>query len=106
MTKWLVVTRAAVFSMTVTSGLIGGLLAVGAPDAGQYVRLPALAIVGLVAAHAANNMINDYFDMSEGIDTDEYVRALPHPVLSGWLWNRCGTRSSWPTSSTSPSCCS
>jgi 1,4-dihydroxy-2-naphthoate octaprenyltransferase len=32
-------------------------------------------------------MINDYFDQSEGIDTDEYVRALyaPHPVLSGWL---------------------
>jgi hypothetical protein len=28
--KWLVITRAAVFSMTVTSGLIGGLLAVGA----------------------------------------------------------------------------
>jgi 1,4-dihydroxy-2-naphthoate octaprenyltransferase len=47
----------------------------------------ALAIVGLVFAHAANNMINDYFDMEVGIDTDEYVRALyaPHPVLSGWL---------------------
>ena len=28
--KWLVITRAAVFSMTATSGLIGGLLAVGA----------------------------------------------------------------------------
>ena len=28
--KWIVITRAAVFSMTVTSGLIGGLLAVGA----------------------------------------------------------------------------
>jgi 1,4-dihydroxy-2-naphthoate octaprenyltransferase len=86
-TKWLVVTRAAVFSMTVTSGLIGGLLAVGAdPAAVNYLYL-VIAIVGLVAAHAANNMINDYFDMSEGIDTDEYVRALyaPHPVLSGWL---------------------
>ena len=86
-TKWLVVTRAAVFSMTVTSGLIGGLLAVGAdPDAVHYGYL-ALAIVGLVFAHAANNMINDYFDMEVGIDTDEYVRALyaPHPVLSGWL---------------------
>ena len=28
--KWLVITRAAVFSMTATSGLIGGLLAIGA----------------------------------------------------------------------------
>ena len=30
MSKWLVITRAAVFSMTATSGLIGGLLAIGA----------------------------------------------------------------------------
>ena len=87
LTKWLVVTRAAVFSMTVTSGLIGGLLAVGADPAAVHYGYLALAIVGLVFAHAANNMINDYFDMEVGIDTDEYVRALyaPHPVLSGWL---------------------
>jgi 1,4-dihydroxy-2-naphthoate octaprenyltransferase len=87
LTKWLVVTRAAVFSMTVTSGLIGGLLAVGADPAAVHYGYLALAIVGLVVAHAANNMINDYFDMEVGIDTDEYVRALyaPHPVLSGWL---------------------
>ena len=86
-TKWLVVTRAAVFSMTVTSGLIGGLLAISTDPAAVHYGYLALAIVGLVAAHAANNMINDYFDQSEGIDTDEYVRALyaPHPVLSGWL---------------------
>ncbi len=86
-TKWLVVTRAAVFSMTVTSGLIGGLLAIGAdPSAVNYGYL-ALAVFGLVVSHAANNLINDYFDMEAGIDTDEYVRALyaPHPVLSGWL---------------------
>jgi 1,4-dihydroxy-2-naphthoate octaprenyltransferase len=87
LTRWLVVTRAAVFSMTVTSGLIGGLLAVGADPGAVHYGYLALAIVGLVVAHAANNMINDYFDMEVGIDTDEYVRALyaPHPVLSGWL---------------------
>ena len=64
-----------------------GLLAVGADPSAVHYGYLALAIVGLVAAHAANNMINDYFDMEEGIDTDEYVRALyaPHPVLSGWL---------------------
>ena len=84
--KWLVVTRAAVFTMTLTSGLIGGLLAVGSGSAVNYGYL-ALAIIGLVVAHAANNMINHYFDMEVGIDTDDYVRALyaPHPVLSGWL---------------------
>ena len=86
-TKWLVVTRAAVFSMTVTSGLIGGLLAIGADASAVNNGYLALAVFGLVVSHAANNLINDYFDMEAGIDTDEYVRALyaPHPVLSGWL---------------------
>jgi 1,4-dihydroxy-2-naphthoate octaprenyltransferase len=92
--KWLVITRAAVFSMTVTSGLIGGLLAVGAAQLSGEVSvhwgLLALAIVGLVLAHAANNMINDYFDLEGGVDTDDYVRALyaPHPILSGWVTKR------------------
>jgi 1,4-dihydroxy-2-naphthoate octaprenyltransferase len=89
--KWLVVTRAAVFPMTIWSGLIGGLLAVeaartggGAPvDWGLFL----VAVVGLVLSHAANNMINDYFDTTGGVDTEGYVRALyaPHPILSGWM---------------------
>jgi 1,4-dihydroxy-2-naphthoate octaprenyltransferase len=92
--KWLVITRAAVFPMTIWSGLIGGLLAVeaarvagGAPvDWALFL----VAVVGLVIAHAANNMINDYFDTSGGIDTEDYVRALyaPHPILSGWVTKR------------------
>ena len=88
--KWLVITRAAVFSMTATSGVIGGLLAVGAARLTGEVTvdwgLLALAVLGLIVAHAANNMINDYFDLEGGVDTDEYVRALyaPHPILSGW----------------------
>jgi 1,4-dihydroxy-2-naphthoate octaprenyltransferase len=92
--KWMVITRAAVFSMTVTSGLIGGLLAVGAAQLTGEVTvhwgLLGLAIVGLVVAHAANNMINDYFDLEGGVDTDDYVRALyaPHPILSGWVTKR------------------
>ena len=92
--KWLVVTRAAVFSMTATSGLIGGLLAVGAARLTGEVSvdwgLLVLAIVGLVVAHAANNMINDYFDLEGGVDTDDYVRALyaPHPILAGWVTKR------------------
>jgi 1,4-dihydroxy-2-naphthoate octaprenyltransferase len=92
--KWLVITRAAVFSMTVWSGLIGGLLAVeAARTAGGAAvdwGLLAIAVVGLVLAHAANNMINDYFDTSSGIDTETYVRALyaPHPILAGWVTKR------------------
>ncbi len=85
--KWLIVTRAAVFTMTATSGLIGGLLAIGTAGASVNYWYLALSVIGLVIAHAANNMINDYFDLEGGVDTDEYVRALyaPHPILSGWL---------------------
>jgi 1,4-dihydroxy-2-naphthoate polyprenyltransferase len=92
--KWLVITRAAVFSMTATSGLIGALLAVGAARLTGAVEINwlylVLAVVGLVVAHAANNMINDYFDLEGGVDTDDYVRALyaPHPILSGWVTKR------------------
>jgi 1,4-dihydroxy-2-naphthoate octaprenyltransferase len=89
--KWLVITRAAVFPMTVWSGLIGVLLAVAVARTTGAVTVnylyATIAVLGLVVAHAANNMINDYFDTSGGIDTDDYVRALyaPHPILSGWV---------------------
>jgi 1,4-dihydroxy-2-naphthoate octaprenyltransferase len=92
--KWLVITRAAVFSMTATSGLIGALLAIGAARLNPGIEIDwlllILAVVGLVVAHAANNMINDYFDLEGGVDTDDYVRALyaPHPILSGWVTKR------------------
>jgi 1,4-dihydroxy-2-naphthoate octaprenyltransferase len=85
--KWLIITRAGVFTMTATSGLIGGLLAIGTTGVDVNYWYLALSVIGLVIAHAANNMINDYFDLQAGIDTDDYVRALyaPHPILSGWL---------------------
>src|SRR5258706_491703 len=81
--RWLLIVRASVFPMTLCSGLIGGLLAVGDPGAKPGYFL--LALIGLVVAHAANNMINDYFDVVGGVDTDGYVRTVyaPHPILSG-----------------------
>jgi 1,4-dihydroxy-2-naphthoate octaprenyltransferase len=87
--RWLLITRACVFSMTLTSGLIGGLLAAAtatSPHWGYF----ALALLGLVIAHATNNMINDYFDTIGGVDTEEYTRALyaPHPLLSGLISKR------------------
>src|SRR5262245_19929394 len=63
--RWLLITRACVFSLTLTSGLIGGLLAASAPT--HRWSYFALALVGLVIAHAANNMINDYFDLTGGV---------------------------------------
>jgi 1,4-dihydroxy-2-naphthoate polyprenyltransferase len=86
--RWLVLTRAAVLPMTLTAGIVAGLLAVRHPDfhAGWF----ALALVGSVLAHAANNLMNDLFDTDVGLDTDKYPRALyaPHPILSGMITRR------------------
>jgi 1,4-dihydroxy-2-naphthoate octaprenyltransferase len=71
--------------MTLTAGAVAGLLGVRAHGfaAGWY----ALAFIGIVLAHVSNNLLNDLFDTSEGLDTGNYPRALyaPHPILSGMI---------------------
>ncbi len=86
--KWLVLVRACVFPLTVTSAAIGGLLAIGADGFDPW--LFGLAGAGLLLAHAANNLMNDLFDLESAIDTQSYPRALyaPHPVLSGLISKR------------------
>jgi 1,4-dihydroxy-2-naphthoate octaprenyltransferase len=81
--RWLMITRACVQPMTLTSAAIAGLLAAPSPRFDGL--LFALAAAGIVIAHAANNMINDFFDLRSGLDTDVYPRGLyaPHPVLGG-----------------------
>ena len=87
-TRWLVVTRAAVLPMTVFAGLVAGLLAVRA--AGFSWPDFVLALVGITVAHTANNLMNDLADTSVGTDTESYPRALyaPHPILSGLVTKR------------------
>jgi 1,4-dihydroxy-2-naphthoate octaprenyltransferase len=87
-TRWLVVTRAAVLPMTLVSGLVAGLLAARSPSLSVGYLL--LAIVGILAAHVANNLSNDLFDTSVGTDTSAYPRALyaPHPLLTGLVSKR------------------
>jgi 1,4-dihydroxy-2-naphthoate octaprenyltransferase len=81
--RWLLITRASVIPMTFFSAAIGGLLAVpgGQASFGAW----ALCAIGLVLAHASNNMMNDYFDFRSGVDTPDYARAqyAPHPILGG-----------------------
>lgn len=85
-TRWLVVTRAGVLPMTFTSGLIAVLLAAMAPaDVSVDWLNVTLAVVGIVLAHLANNLMNDLADTRVGNDTENYPRALyaPHPILAG-----------------------
>ncbi|HEU0103639.1 MAG TPA: prenyltransferase [Mycobacteriales bacterium] len=87
-TRWLVVTRAAVLPMTLIGGLVAGLLAVRAD--GFSTGLWALATLGIVLAHTSNNLLNDLADTDVGLDTANYPRALyaPHPFLSGLVTRR------------------
>ncbi|MER3454754.1 MAG: prenyltransferase [Acidimicrobiia bacterium] len=87
-TRWLVLTRAAVQPMTLTSAVLAGLVALRANGFRWQYYL--LSVLGLVLAHAANNLMNDFFDVEAGSDTDNYPRALyaPHPVLSGIISRR------------------
>lgn len=86
--RWLVLTRAAVLPMTLTAGLVAGLLAVG--EDGFRWSLFLLAFLGITLAHVSNNLMNDLFDVEVGSDTVSYPRALyaPHPVLSGMISRR------------------
>lgn len=87
-TRWVVVTRAAVLPMTLFAGLVAGLLAVRARGF-SWLDL-VLAVVGIVLAHLNNNLTNDLFDTSSGNDTEGYPRTLyaPHPLLSGLVTTR------------------
>ncbi len=85
--QWLIATRSAVFIMTVIAGVIGGLMAWydGSFSALNF----AVALIGLVFAHASNNLINDLIDSRKGIDKGNYYRSLygPQTVEHGLLSN-------------------
>ncbi len=83
--KWLVSTRAVVLIMTFISASIAGILAYqqGMFNLGKWVLL----VVGLIMAHATNNLLNDLTDFSRGVDQDNYYRAQygPQPLVHGLL---------------------
>lgn len=86
LTRWLVISRACVFSMSFTSGMLGLLIAAEQVGIGNVNwLLGILAVIGVVAAHASNNLLNDYFDVRQGVDTEDYPRAQysTHPILGG-----------------------
>jgi 1,4-dihydroxy-2-naphthoate octaprenyltransferase len=72
-TRWAIASRASVLGMTLVSAAIGGLLALSHPQFSFGLWL--VAAVGLVAAHASNNLINDWVDSLRGLDKGDYHRA-------------------------------
>jgi len=85
--KWLIATRSAVFLMTIFSAIIGGSLAF---SAGRFEILRFLiCLIGLVLAHATNNLLNDFTDSVRGVDKGNYFRNMygPQPIEHG-LWSK------------------
>lgn len=85
---WWMAVRPCVFPMSLMSVLIGVLLAAPSGPFGlREAALTLLVVIGSVAAHAGNNLLNDYIDVYEGIDREGYFRTeyAPHPILSGQL---------------------
>lgn len=85
--RWLIITRAAVLVMTLTSAVIAGLLAVIAGHGLFNGWRFAVVIIGLVFAHATNNMVNDYTDYRRGVDKNNYFRTQygPQPLENGLM---------------------
>jgi 1,4-dihydroxy-2-naphthoate polyprenyltransferase len=83
--RWLIATRAAVLIMTFLSAAIAGILAY---KAGHFnLGYWAIMAIGLVLAHATNNLLNDLTDYRRGVDKDNYFRAQygPQPLEHGLL---------------------
>jgi len=83
--RWLIATRSAVLVMTFISAAIAGLLAARAGHFNPLLWM--MVTVGLLFAHATNNLVNDFTDHLKGVDKDNYFRAQygPQPLEHGLM---------------------
>lgn len=93
--KWLIACRASVLFMTFTAAALGGLMAWRA--GAFHWDLWLATVLGLMFAHATNNLLNDYTDSRRGIDKDNYYRnqygvhVLEDGLMSeGQFWRYVG----------------
>lgn len=87
--RWLVATRSAVLIITFISCAIAGILAFR--DDAFDIGLWLLLTIGLIMAHATNNLVNDITDSWKGVDHgDDAFRAQygPQPIEHGLLTMR------------------
>ena len=87
--KWMLITRSYVFEMNIYAGIVGILLALQFVTENRNLIYydGAIVIVGLILAHAANNMMNDFFDTLHGVDTEGYPRTEygPHALIDNLI---------------------
>lgn len=71
--RWLIVTRAAVLFMTFAAAVLAGVMAWRIHFFDLTLWL--VTTLGLLFAHATNNLLNDYIDSKRGIDSQNYYRT-------------------------------
>lgn len=82
---WFLAARPWSFAMSAISVTVGATLA--AVHGYFSLSLYLMTVSGIVFMHAAGNLLNDYFDVTSGVDTLEAgtARYRPHPLLEGRL---------------------
>ncbi|MBT3285505.1 prenyltransferase [Candidatus Bathyarchaeota archaeon] len=79
---WFIATRPWSLSMTFVATCLAGIMAYSFGSFDPF--LFTLTMIGLIIAHTASNMTNDWYDVKNGVDenapTAEY---RPHPLLFG-----------------------
>ena len=93
--KWFLACRPWSFTMTTISVSVGSALAF--LDGYFSWPLYLITLAGMVLMHAATNLINDYYDVLNGVDHSDVSTALyrPHPVLEGLLEPRQVRNGAW-----------
>ena len=83
--NWFLASRPWSFSMTAISVSVGS--ALGAIDGSFSWALYLTTLIPAILLHAATNLINDYYDVKSGVDTQEVSTAQyrPHPLVEGKL---------------------
>ncbi|HPW70043.1 MAG: 1,4-dihydroxy-2-naphthoate octaprenyltransferase [Desulfomonilia bacterium] len=83
--NWFIATRPWSFTMTLISVSVGSVLA--ALDGRFSPVLYVLASIGAVFMHAGTNLLNDYYDVKNGLDTESAATAQyrPHPIVHGLI---------------------
>jgi 1,4-dihydroxy-2-naphthoate polyprenyltransferase len=83
--NWFLASRPWSFTMTAISVSVGSALA--AIDGPFDWPIGMLALLSAVLLHAATNLINDYYDVVNGVDTVQAATAQyrPHPLVEGLL---------------------
>lgn len=80
---WFLATRPWSFTMTVISVSVGAALAGNVGGFSWFLYL--LTAVGVVFMHAGTNLMNDYYDVRYGVDTEsaETTKYRPHIIILG-----------------------